>query len=238
METTATFLPGRIKSRRSAKSTGSFESPKLPSEVKLTFRRLRLGPDYEKPLDPAEIRARAGKKQANHAGGLRGEGQRLGEIPAGPAPRTPLQRNGKEKKRQRVTDSDDEDVKPYPGWDASDDSDIELLPVSQHKKRQLASPDPTPDRKKRQGDRVGAEHEANPFQVDRAVPLALDLGAGDPSAALRIAVQDSYKVNQSLKDKLQKVTARNEELETKVQLLEKEKAEVEDQSRIRALRIQ
>lgn len=188
-------------------------------------------------MEPEEIRGRA------NGGG----GQRLGEDPAGPVPHTPLQRKAKDKKQQRITDSDDEDEKPYPGWDASD-SEVELTPVptTKHKKRgaELATPEPTPQRKKAKAipARGLLDDEHNPFQVAPAAEVVAaanhTLGAEDPFLALQTDVDKAQSLTQELKGQLTRATNRMQYLEARLEQAEKEKFEAQEQNRVRGLRIQ
>lgn len=187
-------------------------------------------------MEPEEIRARAKDRQANGGGG----GQRLGGAPAGPAPRTPSQ-GKKEKKRpiRNGTSSSEEDEKPYAGWDS--DSEVELMPVAKHKKRQLATPEATPLKKKAKAIPIKGlpDPEHNPFHAAPAADaIAAALTAEDPFPALHDAVQDTYRKTQNIKEQLQRSTERNQYLEGRVAQLEQEKGDAEEQSRLRGLRIE
>lgn len=167
----------------------------------------RLGSEFEKPLDPDEIRARASQAATDRAGGQR--------LDSGPdlIPHTPKKRSHS---NRNVASSDDSDEESFGGWDSDDD--VELKPASQYKDRAgqgyLATPDTSPDKKKVKHEllEVDLEPQPNPFLTASA-----DAAQADPFVAMLAAVDNAQterrKFKAHLKAKDMRIKGLEEELE-------------------------
>ncbi|ORY91676.1 hypothetical protein BCR35DRAFT_298939 [Leucosporidium creatinivorum] len=181
-------------------------------KVEKIKKQYRLGPEYEKPLDPNEIRARASQAAMDRAGGHRlGSGSYDRHSP----PRTPKKRSHS---HRNVASSDEE---PLAGWGDSDD-EVELKPVSQHKNRQnkaagsLATPDTSPEKKKVKREILEVDLEPNPF-LD-AVPA----DAEDPFPALLSAAEKAQKERKKFVAQLKAKDMRIKGLEEELERVKKE----------------
>lgn len=199
-------MSGRRRSRNLGSSTSECWVSWCPKPE--TDLLSRLGPEYETPLDPAGIRARASQAAEDRSGGghrLGGSGSNDRHSP----PQTPKKRSHS---HRNAASSDEE--QPLAGWNSDDD--VKLKPFSQHKSRKdagyLATPDVSPEKKKikREVLEVDLEPEPNPF---------LDTSADDedPFHAVLAAVDKAKKERKKFKAQLKARDVRIKGLEEELE---------------------